>query len=311
MSLDIKDRKNLLAVNLSLATNLLLAVGRTVVGITGHSPALLADGINSTSDVAYLIVVRIFMTLARKPPDREHPFGHRQLESIAALVTGSFVMATAIAIFWNAINQVYQLLSGQSEFPGAKAIALWVALFSGLVKVGLYLFTRNVSRQTGSLAVLALARDHRNDVFSVSTATLGIVMARAGYIWFDPLAAAVVALVILATGITILRDSSASLMDLFPSQPVAQRIRELLESVPGIEEVEEIRVHQIGHYLMVDVVIGVDGTLTVAAGDEIANQAEQRLYGGLEFLRHVSVHYHPGRGKSAASEARGRDERLS
>ena len=165
MSLELHDRKNLLAVNLSLATNLLLAVGRTVVGIAGHSPALLADGINSTSDVAYLIVVRIFMVLARKPPDREHPFGHRQLESIAALVTGSFVMATAVAIFWNAINQVCQLLSGQSEFHGAEAIALWVALSSGLVKVGLYLFTRRISRQTGSLAVLALARDHRNDVF--------------------------------------------------------------------------------------------------------------------------------------------------
>jgi cation diffusion facilitator family transporter len=302
VSLELKDRKNLLAVNLSLATNLLLAVGRTVVGIVGHSPALLADGINSTSDVAYLIVVRIFMILARKPPDREHPFGHRQLESIAALVTGSFVMATAVAIFWNAINQVYQLLSGRSEFHGAAAIALWVALFSGLVKVGLYLFTSSISRQTGSLAVLALARDHRNDVFSVGTATLGIVLARAGYVWFDPLAAAVVALVILGTGITILRDSSASLMDLFPSQPVAQRIRALLEEVPGIDEVEETRVHQIGHYLMVDVVIGVEGTLTVAAGNEIATQAEERLYRNLDFLRHVSVHYHPSRdGRAAAS----------
>ncbi len=209
MSLELKDRKNLLAVNLSLATNVLLAVSRTVVGIVGHSPALLADGINSTSDVAYLIVVRIFMVLARKPPDREHPFGHRQLESIAALVTGSFVMATAVAIFWNAINQVYLRLAGRSELHVAAAIALWVAVFSGLVKIGMYLFTRSISRQTGSLAVLALARDHRNDVFSVGTATLGIVLARADYVWFDPLAAAVVALVILATGITILRDSSA------------------------------------------------------------------------------------------------------
>jgi cation diffusion facilitator family transporter len=295
VSLELNDRKNLLAVNLSLAINLLLAVSRTGVGIAGHSPALLADGINTTSDVAYLIVVRIFMILARKPPDREHPFGHRQLESIAALVTGAFVMATAVTIFWNAIHEVYQLLTGQSEFHGAQAIALWVAVFSGLVKVGLYLFTRGISRQTGSLAVLALARDHRNDVFSVGTATLGLAMARAGYIWFDPAAAAVVALVILATGITILRDSSASLMDLFPSQPVAERIRALLEEVPGIDEVEEIRVHQIGHYLMVDVVIGVEGSLTVAAGNEIATRAEQRLYGNLEYLRHVSVHYHPSR----------------
>ncbi len=298
MSLELKDRKNLLAVNLSLATNVLLAVSRTVVGIVGHSPALLADGINSTSDVAYLIVVRIFMVLARKPPDREHPFGHRQLESIAALVTGSFVMATAVAIFWNAINQVYLRLAGRSELHVAAAIALWVAVFSGLVKIGMYLFTRSISRQTGSLAVLALARDHRNDVFSVGTATLGIVLARADYVWFDPLAAAVVALVILATGITILRDSSASLMELFPSQPVAQRIRELLEEVPGIDDVEEIRVHQIGHYLMVDVVIGVEGTLTVAAGNEIATRAEQRLHANLDFLRHVSVHYHPSRAHS-------------
>jgi cation diffusion facilitator family transporter len=175
-----------------------------------------------------------------------------------------------------------------------------------VVKVGLYLFTRRIGQQTGSLAVLAVARDHRNDVFSVSTATLGILMARAGYIWFDPLAAAVVALVILATGISILRDSSASLMDLFPSQPVAQRIRTLLEGVPGIEEVEEIRVHQIGHYLMVDVVIGVEGTLTVAAGNEIATQAEERLYNNLDFLRHVSVHYHPRReGQATACEQSG------
>ncbi|MGO8752455.1 MAG: cation transporter [Thermoguttaceae bacterium] len=66
-----------MAVNLSLAANLVLAVARTGVGILGHSPALLADGINSTSDVVYLSIVRVFMRLVGKPPDREHPFGHR------------------------------------------------------------------------------------------------------------------------------------------------------------------------------------------------------------------------------------------
>lgn len=295
MSLEAKDRQNLLAVNLSLATNLLLALSRTLVGIVGHSPALLADGINSTSDVAYLIVVRVFMSLARKPPDREHPFGHRQLESIAALVTGAFVMATGVAIFLHAIDEVYQLLTGQSDYRGAEAVALWVAVGSGVIKVILYWFTRRISRQTGSIAVIAVARDHRNDVFSVSMATLGIFLGRAGYVWFDPAAAAVVALVILRTGIDILRDSSNSLMDLFPSQPVAERIRKLLREIPGIDEVEEVHVHEIGHYLMVDVVIGVEGTLTVAAGNEIATHAEDALRQNLDYLRHVSVHYHPSR----------------
>jgi cation diffusion facilitator family transporter len=295
MSLEAKDRKNLLAVNLSLASNLLLALSRTIVGIVGHSPALLADGVNSTSDVVYLIVVRVFMSLARKPPDREHPFGHRQLESIAALVTGAFVMATGVALFLHAVDEVYQLLSGRSDYHGAEAVALWVAVASGVIKVTLYWFTRQISRQTGSIAVTAVARDHRNDVFSVSMATLGIFLGREGYVWFDPAAAAVVALVILRTGVDILRDSSNSIMDIFPSQPVAERIRELLAGIQGIDEVEEVHVHQIGHYLMVDVVIGVDGTLTVAAGNDIATRAEDALKEKLEYLRHVSVHYHPSR----------------
>ena len=86
------------AVAFGLIANIGLAIVKTAVGILGHSPALLADGINSTSDVAYYVVVGIFMRESHKPPDAEHPYGHRQLESIAALIIGSFVITTAIAI---------------------------------------------------------------------------------------------------------------------------------------------------------------------------------------------------------------------
>ncbi|MFA7160047.1 MAG: cation transporter, partial [Kiritimatiellia bacterium] len=84
-----QDRRNELgcrAVNMGLVCNVILAALKTVVGITAHSSALLADGINSTSDAVYYVVVRVFMALARKPPDPEHPYGHSQMESIAAVV---------------------------------------------------------------------------------------------------------------------------------------------------------------------------------------------------------------------------------
>src|SRR5450830_549023 len=87
-------------INVGLAANAALALLKTSIGILGHSDALLADGINSTSDVVYYIVVKIFMRLADKPADAEHPYGHRQLESVAALVVGAFVITTGIAIFW-------------------------------------------------------------------------------------------------------------------------------------------------------------------------------------------------------------------
>ena len=295
MTPDANDRKNLLAVNLSLAANVLLAVLKTCVGIVGHSPALLADGIMSTSDVVYLVIVRVFMRLAGEPPDREHPFGHRQLEGIAAVIVGAFVLTTAVAIFWYAVNEVYDLAVGRSEFEGASAVALWVALLTVIVKVALTVFTRGIARQTGSIAVLALARDHRNDIFSISAATLGIWLGRAGYEWVDPASAAVVALVILYTGLTILRESAADLMDILPSKPIRDQIRRLAEGVEGVGQVENVRVHRIGVYLLVDLTIGVDGSLSVAEGDRIASRVEQTLQQHVEYLRHVSVHYHPGK----------------
>ncbi len=290
------DRKNLLAINLGLAANVLLAALKTSVGIVGRSPALLADGINSTSDVVYLVIVRIFMGLAGKPPDREHPFGHRQLEGIAAVIVGAFVVTTGVTVFWTAIDKVFDYWrNGVDGLSPPGTMTLWVALLTVVLKVVLTVLTYRTARQTQSIAVLALARDHRNDIFTIVTATVGIVFGMAGYVWVDPAAAAMVALVILYTGVTIIRESSANLMEILPDKKVGRRIRELVAEVDGVDQAEQIDVHRIGHYMLVSVTIGIDGSLTVAAGDEIASCVEQVLYGNVEYLRHVSVHYHPTR----------------
>jgi cation diffusion facilitator family transporter len=288
-----RKRKGMLMVNLGLAANMLLAGLKTSIGILAHSPALLADGINSTSDVAYGIVVSVFMRLAGKPPDEEHPFGHSQMESIAAMVVGSFVMTTAVAIFWNAVNDVYDLMVGQDDFSGAAIGALWVALLTVALKLGLTILTGRVGQQTQNAAVLALACDHRNDIFSALAATVGVFFGRMGYPWVDPLAGAIVALIVLRTGIEILRQSTADLMDTLPGRALAQQITELLCTVPGVKQVEEIHTHRFGPYLVTNVTIGVDGSLSVAEGDEIATRVEHILIEHVEFMRRVHVHYHP------------------
>ncbi|MGE5603528.1 MAG: cation diffusion facilitator family transporter [Nitrososphaerales archaeon] len=281
------------AVNLGLVANIVLALLKVTVGIAGKSAALLADGINSTSDVAYYVVVRIFMQMARKPADREHPYGHTQLESIAALVVGAFVITTAVAIFWDAVNKVYALWSGQATFEGAAPIALAVALSTVAVKVGLMLYTRRVGKVTGNLAVAALAKDHRNDIFAASGAALGIFLSLNGLAWGDPLAGAVVALLVLRTGIAILSDASAELMDTVPGDELARQVQELLADVPGVMCVEEVYAHRFGPYMVMNVTVGIDGSLSVSAGDSIASAVERRLYERIELLRRVHVHYHP------------------
>jgi cation diffusion facilitator family transporter len=282
-------------VNLGLLWNVLLAAGKTAMGIVGHSTALLSDGINSTSDVAYYIVVKIFMKLAGQPPDPEHPYGHQQMESIAALTVGSFVITTAIAIFWTAVNNVFDLLKNGGTAPGASLGALWVALFTVAVKIVLTVYTRAVGEKTGSLAIKALAFDHRNDVFSALAASLGIFLARRGLAWVDPLAGALVALLILRTGIGILRQSTDDLMDSVPGDFLDRRIRSVLENVPDILSIEEIHAHRFGPYFVINLTIGIDGTLDVHSGDAIATRVEQLLAGRIEMVRRVYVHYHPAR----------------
>ncbi|MBN2345401.1 MAG: cation transporter [Candidatus Aminicenantes bacterium] len=288
-----RERRGQRVVNLGLAWNILLAAGKTTMGIAGHSTALLSDGINSTSDVAYYIIVKVFMKLAGRPPDREHPYGHRQMESIAALVVGSFVITTAIAIFWTAVNKVIAQWQGSADAYSASAGALAMALSTVAVKIVLTAYTRSVGEKTSSLAIKALACDHRNDVLSATAASLGIFLARQGHPWVDPLAGSLVALLILRTGFGILRQSSADLMDSLPSHLLDRRIRSLLGEIPEIRTIEEIHTHRFGPYFVINLTIGIDGAMDVFSGDAIADRVECLLAERIEMVRRVYVHYHP------------------
>ena len=288
-----RRRQSMLAVQVGLAANIVLAVVKCTVGILSASPALLADGINSTSDVAYGVVVSIFVRLSAKPADHEHPYGHDQLESVAAVVVGAFVITTAIAIFWYTVATVYELLTAPAKEANTALIALWVALGVVLVKLGLAAWTYAVSRRVNNSVVLALAHDHRNDIFASAAAALGILFARMGYPWVDPLAATVVSLIILHTGVDILRSATADLMDTVPGRELERQIRSNLEDVTGLLVLEDVHAHRFGPWLVANLIIGVDGEISVCAGHQIATEVEQRLLSQVESMRRVYVHYRP------------------
>jgi cation diffusion facilitator family transporter len=288
-----RDRKSLWAIYLGLGLNILLSAIKTTFGILTHSPALLAEGINSTSDVAYYIVASIFMRLANKPADDEHPYGHRQLESIASLVVGAFVVATAIAVFWDAADKMWDLMDGELATLGSHPLALWVALATVGIKVILFFYVRRLGKETHNPIVDALAYDHRNDIFSASAASLGIFLSQHGLSWGDPLAGALVALLILRTGVYILRQSSVDLMDAVPSRELAQHISRLIENVHGVQQLEELQAHRFGPHLTVNLTIGINGSLTVWQGDQIATAVETLIYESIPSVRHIHVHYHP------------------
>lgn len=288
-----RDTKSLLAVNLGLGTNILLSIVKTTVGILGHSPALLAEGINSTSDVAYYIAASIFVRMASKPADSDHPYGHRQFESIGSLLIGAFVVTTALAVFWDAVDKVWDYADGVVTFNQSHPFAFWVALGTVGIKIFLTWYIHRLGNETGNPVVVALAYDHRNDLFSAGAATVGIFVGQRGLPWVDPLAGALVALLIFRTGLFILRESSTDLMAIIPSRDLAQHVSDILRTVEGVSQLEELQAHRFGPHIVLNLTIGIDGSLSVYDGDRIASKVEEILLVSVPGVRRVHVHYHP------------------
>jgi divalent metal cation (Fe/Co/Zn/Cd) transporter len=105
----------------------------------------------------------------------------------------------------------------------------------------------------------------------------------------------------LKTGIEIMRDSAYDLMDTVPGRSLAKRIVELLSDIPEVKQVEEVHAHRFGPYLVVNITIGVDGSLSVAEGDKVSSRVERTLYDNIDFMRRVHVHYHPVSGRQSPS----------
>ena len=138
-----RDKVTTLTVNLGLIANVVLAALKTSIGILGYSPALLADGVMSISDTVYYIVVKIFMKQAQKPADEEHPYGHRELESIAAIVVGAFIVTTGIAIFLESLNKVFALFTHVTVGRSATTLALVIAICTFIAKLILYFILKD------------------------------------------------------------------------------------------------------------------------------------------------------------------------
>ncbi len=287
--------KTRLALYLGLISNVILAAAKIGVGILAHSPALLAEGINSTSDVTYYVLASVFIRLAQKPADDEHPYGHQQLESVATLLVGAFVVTTGVAVFWNAIDKAWDLWQGIGTFEGAGPAAIWVALMTIAVKIFLTVFIRHLGHETHNPVVEAMAYDHRNDLLSASAATLGIFLGQRGLPWVDPFAAALVAVLIFRTGLEIVLNAANALMDTVPSEKLVREVLKVVKTVSPRVHLEEVRAHRFGPQLVINLTIGIDGELSIYEGDRLSSLIEKRILQHLTDVQHVHVHYHPSR----------------
>jgi cation diffusion facilitator family transporter len=271
-----------------IGSNLALAGFKCVAGFLGHSFALIADGIESLSDVVSSTVVFLGLKFAIKPPDKEHPYGHGKAEPVAAVMVSLALIVAAILIGIESIKRIQEL------HPLPKPYTLWVLLTVVGIKVLLSRYVTGVGNSLESTAVRSDAWHHLSDAITSGFAFIGISVA----LWTqnpaaDDWAALCAAPIIIFNAYRQLRLPMGELLDATPSPRVEEQVRSAASSVPDVLGLEKCYVRKVGFRYYVDLHVVVRGDLTVRRGHQIAHQVEDTVLRSVPRVAEVLVHIEP------------------
>ena len=273
-----------------LAINLFLAGAKILAGLIGHAYVLIADGIESALDVGGSIVIWGGLTVAARPPDAPDPYGHGKAEPIAAVVVAVGVLAAALGLAIQSVREIF--LPHHAPAP----YTLVVLIVAVIIKEFLYRYVIRVGREMESTAVKTDAWHHRIDAMTSIAAFIGISVALiGGEAWqsADDWAALFACALIGANGYRLLRPALFEIMDTAPRGRIVRSIRRAARSVPGVIEVEKCRARKMGLDFYVDLHVGVDGSISVHEGHEIAHQVKRAIQQSDSRIADVLVHIEP------------------
>ncbi|MFW5962426.1 MAG: cation diffusion facilitator family transporter [bacterium] len=272
---------------ISIIVNVLLSILKTVIGFFFHSQGLIADGFHSLSDIFSTIIILISSKYSKAPPDQNHPYGHGKAESVGVVVLSFFLFFTGAFLIKNTLTIIVA-----REFAKPSFITLWIALASIVVKEGLYQYSYYVGKKISHKGLIADAYHHRSDALSSVAVLIGIIGARLDYAFLDPLAALIVAFLIIKIAIKIFKEALNDLMDA-ASEEVINEIELCVQEKPEVIAVKDVKIRAYGAKLYVDLIILVDGSLTVLEGHDIAAQVKKLIKKQNEKIKDVLIHVDP------------------
>jgi cation diffusion facilitator family transporter len=273
------------------SVNAALSAIKILTGAFGHSYALIADGMESGLDVASSLVIWGGLRYAAKSPDADHPYGHGKAEPISALLVSSFLTGAALVL---AGLSVREILSPHRALPSWITLAVLVVVI--VVKESLFRRVYAVGTKIASAAVRTDAWHHRADAITSVAAFTGILIARVGgpaCASADAWAALFACAIIGFNGYRLMLPAIAEIMDTAPDPEIERRVRDAAAGVAGVAAVEKCRVRKMGLDFYVDLHVGVDGLLTVAAGHQIAHEVKDAVRAAEHRVADVLVHVEP------------------
>lgn len=272
---------------LGILGNLFLLIIKCIVGIITNSQAMIADSINSASDIISSILTFIGNKIASKPRDEDHHLGHGKAEYIYSMLISILIILVAITVFKDSLVSLFN--------PSIFNFSIWyiiVCIVTILVKLGLFLYTNKVAKVYNNLLILANSKDHRNDMIVTFFTLISGILMYYGINFVDSIVGIGISIFILATGIKIFIDSYDVLMDKAMNEDTKREVLAIIKKYPEVKKIQHFNATPVGYLYQISFTIFVDGNLSTFASHDIANKLEKEI-SALDDIYLTIIHVNP------------------
>lgn len=284
------SQKAIQATYFSILGNTFLAIAKGITGFFGNSYALIADAIESTTDISSSILVLFGLKYASRPPDENHPYGHGKAEPLITFAVVGFLLISATVIF---IESIHNIQKPQSKPEPFTLIVLGLII---IFKEISFQYVNKKSNETKSTSLKADAWHHRSDAITSLMAFIGISIAiymGNGYEAADDWAALIASLFIVYNAYLIFRPALGEIMDEHLHDDLIDQIRKSSSVIDGVVGTEKCLVRKMGMNYIVDLHVIVDGRLSVVEGHSIAHSVKDKLKIDLPEVTDILIHIEP------------------
>lgn len=272
---------------LGILGNLFLLIIKCIVGIITNSQAMIADSINSASDIISSILTFVGNKIASKPRDEDHHLGHGKAEYIYSMLISILIIFVAITVFKDSLVSLFD--------SSAFNFSIWyiiVCIITILVKLGLFLYTNKVAKVYNNLLILANSKDHRNDMIVTFFTLLSGILMYYEINFVDSIVGIGISIFILITGIKIFIDSYDVLMDKAMNEDTKREVLAIIKKYPEVKKIQHFNATPVGYLYQVSFTIFVDGNLSTFESHDIANKLEEEI-SALDDIYVTIIHVNP------------------
>lgn len=272
---------------ITLILNIVVAVGKIVLGLLTGALAITADGFHSLTDASSNVVALIAHRIADRPPDADHPYGHRRFESIAALAIGALLLVTAWEIVSSALSRL-----GSGERPTITPLSFGVMIATLVINLFVTTYEAREGRRLKSELLSADAAHTRSDVMVTISVIISMALVEVfAWTWIDIVAALVIVILILHAAWEVLGQTGKVLVDTAPFAP--EQLTQLVQEVPSVEQVLRARSRGSPDAAQIDIDVQVAPETTADHTAAIADAIREKIAASLDGVSEVEVHFAP------------------